>query len=72
MKRYERLRRNLNQNKMDVAIGILIGMVVMFMISVKMYLEIRRIGQDKVGCRKYRGIGQEIKVQKIQKDRLGS
>lgn len=33
---------------MDVAIGILIGMVVMFMISVKMYFEIiRQIEQLK-------------------------
>ena len=33
---------------MDVAIGILIGMVVMFMISVKMYFEIiRKIEQLK-------------------------
>ena len=27
---------------MEIALGILIGMIIMFMVSVKMYLEIRR------------------------------
>ena len=31
---------------MEIALGILIGMIIMFMISVKMYLEIRRQIED--------------------------